>query len=352
MTAAVSDMDHSTRVFAALERREVDRVPLFEVVVDPAVYKALLPDSDYLDFNDWIGLDVVSLNRSSWDLENVEYIDEDKRLFKDRWGVIRGIGPEQVPYPVKGPIESMEDLKNYAPPDPEDPSLLDGLDELVDRYKGKKPIVWIGRDAFFNPAFLRGIESYLMDYILNPELVHALVELCQAFDLRVTERAIEAGVDIVVLGDDYADKNGPMMSPEHFRRFILPGLKRAIKSAREAGACVIKHTDGNIWPILDDILEAAPDGINPLEPAAGMDIGRVKDYCGDRVAIIGNIDCGELLSRRSEEEVRETVKRTIQTAAPGGGYLMSSSNSIHSSVKPENYKAMVDTLMEFGRYPI
>lgn len=352
MRKSSGDMDHTTRVFSALERREVDRVPLFEVVIDPKVYRALLPGSDYFEFNDWIGLDVVSLNRSSWDLENIEYIDPEKKLFRDRWGVLRALGPEQVPYPVRGPIESMDDLKNYNPPDPEDPSVLAGLDELVDRYKGVKPIVWIGRDAFFNPAFLRGIENYLTDFILNPELAEALVEVCQAHDLRVTERAIEAGVDIVVLGDDYADKNGPMMSPQHFCRFILPGLKRAVKSARDAGAYVIKHTDGNIWPILDAILEAEPDAINPLEPAAGMDIGEVKRYCGDRVALIGNIDCGELLSRGRVEQVRETVKRTIEHAAPGGGYIMASSNSIHSSVRPENYLAMVETLRELGRYPL
>jgi uroporphyrinogen decarboxylase len=194
------------------------------------------------------------------------------------------------------------------------------------------------------------MQQLLMDYVENPGLVHELVELCLDYDLRLTNRAIEAGVDIVVLGDDYADKNGPMMSPKHFAEFILPGLRRAIDSAREAGAYVIKHSDGNLWPVLDMIVDAGPDAINPIEPAAGMDIGEVKRKYGNRVCIVGNIDCGDLLCHGTPEMVRQSVKECIEAAAPGGGFMLASSNSIHSSVRPENYLAMAEACREFGAY--
>jgi uroporphyrinogen decarboxylase len=105
-------------------------------------------------------------------------------------------------------------------------------------------------------------------------------------------------------------------------------------------------------PILDMIIESGVDALNPLEPVAGMDIGYIKEHYGDRIAIVGNIDCGHLLCEAPSEEVRQVTRETINIAAPGGGYCLASSNSIHSSVKPENFLAMVETLRECGEYPI
>jgi len=345
-------MNSLERVVTALERREPDQVPFFECVIDERVIEALMPGADYFEFNEWIGLDTVSQNRSSWSRDNVEMIDEEKGLFRDKWGVIRAFGPESTPVPVEGPIKSPEDLKHYTPPDPNADDVLGQLPEIIARYKGRKAITAICRDAFFNPAFLRGTENYLMDMVDHPRLVHELVEICLSYDIPAMQRMVAAGVDVVVFGDDYADKHSTLMSPKHFREFVLPGLKRCVDAAHEAGAYVVKHTDGNIMPIIDMIVETGIDGLNPLEPQAGMDIGRIKDRYGDRIALVGNIDCGYLLSQAPVEEVRRVTRQTIRRAAPGGGYCLSSSNSIHSSVKPENFMAMIQTLRECGRYPI
>jgi uroporphyrinogen decarboxylase len=83
-----------------------------------------------------------------------------------------------------------------------------------------------------------------------------------------------------------------------------------------------------------------------------MDIAEVKRRYGDRVCLIGNIDCGELLSWGTPQQVTRTVRDTIRQAAPGGGYIMSSSNTIHSSVKPENYRAMIAATHHYGTYPL
>jgi uroporphyrinogen decarboxylase len=339
------------RVIAALERRQPDRVPFFECVIDERVMEALLPGCDYHRFNDWIGLDNASQNRSSWSRDNVEMIDEEKGLFRDKWGVIRAFGPESTPAPVEGPIKSPEDLKRYSPPDPNADDALGSLPELVARYQGKKAVTAICRDSFFNPAFLRGTSQYLMDMVENPRLVHNLVEVALSYDIPAMQRMVAEGVDVVVFGDDYADKNSTLMSPRHFKQFVLPGLKRCVDAAHEAGAYVVKHTDGNIMQVIDMIVETGIDGLNPIEPQAGMDIGLIKERYGDRIALVGNIDCGYVLSQAPEAEVREVTRQTIQVAAPGGGYCLSSSNSIHSSVKPENLMAMVEALREYGQYP-
>jgi len=344
-------MNSLERVTAALERRQPDRVPFFECVIDERVMQALLADCDYFQFSDWIGLDNASMNRSSWSRDNVEMIDEELGTFRDKWGVIRAFGPESTPVPIEGPLKEHDDLKRYTPPDPNADDVLGHLPEVVEHFKGKKAVTAICRDAFFNPAFLRGTTNFLMDMIDNPKFVHELIEVCLSYDIPAMQRMIAAGVDVVVFGDDYADKHSTMMSPAHFKEYIFPNLKRCVDAAHEAGAYVVKHTDGNIMSVIDMIIDSGIDGLNPLEPQAGMDIGLIKEQYGDRIAIVGNIDCGYLLSQAPVEEVRRVTRETIEIAAPGGGYCLSSSNSIHSSVKPENFLAMVETLRECGEYP-
>ncbi|MBN2293740.1 MAG: hypothetical protein JXM70_15035 [Pirellulales bacterium] len=343
-------MNSLQRVTTALERKQPDRVPFFECAIDERVMDALLPGCDYFQFNEWIGQDNVGLNRSSWSRDNVDIIDEERGLFRDKWGVVRAFGPESTPVPVEGPIKTPEDLKTYQPPDPRADDVLGGIPEIVARYKGQKAISAICRDAFFNPAFLRGTQEFLMDMVERPRFVHELIDVALSYDIPAMVRMVEAGVDVVVFGDDYADRNSTLMSPKHFKEFILPGLKRCVDAAHEAGAYVVKHTDGNIMGIIDMIVETGIDALNPLEPQAGMDIGLIKQKYGDRIAIVGNIDCGYLLSQAPVEEVRQVTRQTIEIAKPGGGYCLSSSNSIHSSVKPENLLAMIETLREYGEY--
>ncbi|MEE9420622.1 MAG: uroporphyrinogen decarboxylase family protein, partial [Desulfatiglandaceae bacterium] len=108
-----------------------------------------------------------------------------------------------------------------------------------------------------------------------------------------------------------------------------------------------KHSDGNVWQLLDEWMEAGFDGYHPIQPQC-MDIKEVKEYVGKKMALIGNIDCRELLVMGNEEEVKKKVKETIEVAAPGGGYIISSSNSIHPGCKPENYIAMVEAVHRYG----
>ena len=142
------------------------------------------------------------------------------------------------------------------------------------------------------------------------------------------------------------------MSPAHFREFFYPGLCRVMGGFKELGLKVIKHTDGYIWPIIDMIVDSGIDCLDPIDKLAGMDLGAVKAKYGHRIAIKGNVDCIETLVHGTQEEVIKETKETIRLGAPGGGFILSSSNSIHSGVKPENYLTMIKTLEQYGHYPI
>jgi uroporphyrinogen decarboxylase len=275
----------------------------------------------------------------------------DAKRLVDEWGVTYGITAEDKA-PIEGPIKSLEDARRYIPPDPNAPYRLGGLPEYVERFKGRRAVVWCQRAEWMWAACLRRLDNLLVDFLDNPALARAVIEISIEFAVVLARRAVRAGADVVMIGDDYAYRSGPMMSPAVYREFLLPGLRRVVQVVKEEGALCVKHSDGNLWPILDMILSTGVDAINPMEPVAGMDIGEVKRKHGDRVCLIGNIDCGELLSRGSVDDVVRSVKQTILAAAPGGGYIMMSSNTIHSSVKPDNYRAMIEATHRYGEYPL
>lgn len=348
----MKEMTSKERVFAALELKEPDRVPVYEGSVNAKVIDAICPGGTYEDFAETVGLDIVRINYPYDVFAGVEFVDEERRIYRDKFGVLRQFTSEAASYPLKGPIESEEDLKAYRFPDPAADGRLPIIAKLRERFGNDKPIGWVSRDAFILAANLRGMENLLMDYAVNPHFAHEITEMGVDYEMRLTELALKNGADIITLADDYAWKKGPLMSPGHFREFILPGLTKMVKFIKENGAYCIKHTDGNIWPILEMIVEAGIDAINPLEPIAGMEIGRVKAAYGHKVCLVGNIDCGYILSQASLEEVREAVRECIAKASPGGGHIISSSNSLHSSIRPENYLAMIEATRELGRYPI
>jgi len=183
-------------------------------------------------------------------------------------------------------------------------------------------------------------------------LVKALVGLSVELNLEMAREVVARGVKIVYTGDDYAGNLGPLMSPTHFRRLFYPGLCRVMGGYKELGLYVIKHTDGKLWPILDMIVDSGIDCLDPIDPQAGMDLSRVKMQYGHRIALKGNVDCAQLMTFGTPDQVAEATQEALRQGAPGGGFILSSSNSIHSAVKPENYAAMLRTWQEYGHYPL
>ena len=140
------------------------------------------------------------------------------------------------------------------------------------------------------------------------------------------------------------------MSPRHFKEIIYPVMKRVYKSWHSYGLPIIKHCDGNIYPIMDLLIDTDIDCLHPIDPTAGMNLAKVKKEYGDKICIMGNVNCAGNLVFGTKEDVIEEVKHCIDVAAPGGGYILSSSNSIHRSIKPENYIAMINTVKKYGKY--
>ena len=308
-------MNSVQRVHTALRNQQPDRVPVLEFVIDDRVGKAAVPGCrDVFDCMDRLDMDGVGCGPV---YEHVQ--EHGGGRYTDEWGVTYGSGPEMLDHPDRGPIETIEDAAAYTPPDPHAPHRLTKLRDLVERYKGKRAICFHHRAAFMWSAYLCGMDNLLADMLVNREKAEIVMDKVLEANRELVRNAIRAGAEVIFLGDDYAHNLGPMMSPALFKELILPRLATMVATVHEEGALCVKHTDGNIYSLLEMIVGAGPDCINPIEPAAGMELKRVKELVGDRVSIAGNIDCGQLLPYGSVEDVREAVRQAIADAAPGGG---------------------------------
>lgn len=157
------------------------------------------------------------------------------------------------------------------------------------------------------------------------------------------------GLDGFALCTDYCFNKGPFLSPAMFSEFVTPYLTRLIQGYRALGFYTIKHTDGNIMPILDQLVAANPHALHSLDPQAGVDLAEVKQRYGDRICLIGNVNCG-LLDSGSEADVKESARYALRNGMPGGGYIYSTSNCIYTGMPLSRYELMLDVWKQEGNY--
>ncbi|HEY3473353.1 MAG TPA: uroporphyrinogen decarboxylase family protein [Anaerolineales bacterium] len=157
------------------------------------------------------------------------------------------------------------------------------------------------------------------------------------------------GLDGFALCTDYCFNRGPFLSPAKFAEFVAPYLTRLIQGYRELGFYTIKHTDGHIMPILDQLVAAKPHALHSLDPQGSVDMAEVKRRCGDQLCLIGNVKCSALDSG-TEDEVRESVRYALRHGMPGGGYIFSTSNCVYTGMPLSKYELMLDVWRAEGNY--
>jgi uroporphyrinogen decarboxylase len=345
-------MNSKERVLTALNNEQPDRVPIMEVIDQPivaAIAKILgfgpleTEEDTYCRFIQELGLDATISGYSQGEVSLGE------EFVKNHHGMVfqrSDVGESIV---VEGPIEDPEDIRGYELVPPK----LDDFDRAryVMEQLGPNVAHFVSlADPFKTSWLLRGsFEHLMLDYVRRPQLVHDMARISTDFGLAIIDIASEIGAHGIFMGGDLAANQTTLVSPRHYREFIKPYQIELVNHAHQKGLKFIKHTDGNVWPILDDFVEVGFDAFHPIQPQC-MDIQEVKAHLAGKMALVGNIDCIELLPAATEAEVKEAVKETIEKAAPGGGYIISSSNSVHMGVKPENYIAMVRAAHKYGVY--
>ena len=340
-------MNSRERVLTVLEGGIPDRVPWLENYISNEVAAGVLGRDDFVRCNYSQIIRTPGMTRIPPELPEVLPLDGISYDFAPpRFARTRLLnGQEHV---TEGLIKTPEDLQLLDRlPDPDDEALYRGAEEYLSRWRGELAAIGTIRSGPSNTYLSMGIECFCLELVDRPEFVREILGRFSDWTRRVAGNMLELGFDLFWIPDDIGFGSSPMISPAHFREFCVPAMKNVIEVLDRP---VVYHSDGNIMPLMDDILRLGVDGVANFEPGP-MDIEEVKRQYGDRVTLIGNIDLHYTLTVGTPEETRAEVRRRIEALKPGGRYILASANSLPRYVKPENVKAMGRALLEYGFYP-
>jgi len=224
------------------------------------------------------------------------------------------------------------------------------VSKIIKEKTGDKFFICVHGDPTFaipDGDSMLGFSFRLVD---EPEKVKEEAQRNVDYFLKEAEYYKEHGaIDGFALCADYCLNTGPFLSPNQFREFVFPYLKDIIAKYREMGFYTIKHTDGNIMPIIDMLVEAAPDALHSLDPQAGVDIAKVKELYGDKICLIGNVNCG-LMQTGTEEQVIESARYALKNGMPNYGYIFSTSNCVYTGMDLKRYELILDVMNKEGIY--
>ncbi len=278
--------------------------------------------------------------------------------FQDEWGVTWSKLEGGHYNPTGNPLRdaTLADLDRFHWPDPLNPGRTRGLREQARKLHEETDfavILSLPVGFVHQSQYLRGYENYLVDLILNPEFVQALMDRTLDLWLKSTAAILEEVgpcVDVVMFGDDVAFHDRPMVDPQRYRKMIKPRHAQMVEFIkRKSQAQVLYHCCGAVKSLIPDFIEIGVDALNPVQvSSAGMDTAELKARFGDEICFWGGIDTSRVLPNGSAKDVRAEVQRRIQDLAPGGGYVVASVHNIQEDVPPENILAMADAAYELG----
>lgn len=358
-------MNSRERFMTALDRGVPDRVPTWDwfdeaVTVDVAAILGLkghdrvtaLRKGDetqeaidlYCRVVESLGVDGTS------SVYNTDLRAVDAHLGRDKYGRGYILSEFGIPAIIEPAVSSSRELAAYDMVSRIEKSDFDGLRQAVDRL-GDERAHCANLNGPFQEAWnvMGGMDKTMLGFIEDPELVHGALQEVTRFNKALMDESARVGADFFMIDGDLCGNDYPLMSVEHIREFILPYKKQLVGHAHALGCKIIKHSDGMVWSVMDDLIEVGFDGFHPVQPQC-MDMKTTKAHLYGHMCVFGNVDCLDLLVFGEPEEVRAATAQCIAEGSPGGGHILCSSNSLHPGCKAENVIAMFRAAREFGSY--
>lgn len=270
----------------------------------------------------------------------------------DWWGA--GWGTETEGYwHAHAPLAQSDDLASYPWPDPKAPDLLQEAHQAIAADHGRHFVVPNFGFALFERAWsLRGFDALLMDFVDRPTWVEELLDRICEIQVRLARRFVELGVDGGYFGDDYGAQRGLLISPRLWRQLIKPRLARMFAVFRDAGLPVLLHSDGDIWPILPDLVDIGVSCLNPVQPEVLAHPKLYREF-GHCLSFYGGISTQEVLPNASPEAVRQATFACVRELAPHGtGLVLGPSHRMQSDIPPANVAAMLEAFSQTPANPL
>ncbi len=278
----------------------------------------------------------------------------DDKPYTDEWGVGWDIHPYETPFGIghyteisNHPLADDSAISSYKAPDPNRPELYLTAEKIVKKQKDEYWIVGTVHTTIFETAWaLRGFQQLLLDLAINPDLVSQLLDIPHQYHLAVAKKLTQIGVDMIFLGDDVGTQNKMLISPEMWRIFLKPRMAAIIAELKAINPDlkVAYHTDGNVEPIIPELIEIGLDVLNPIQPAS-MDPAKIKNAYGDKLCFWGTIDEQHTLPFGTQDDVSNEVKTRLKTVGYDGGLILAPTHAIQLDTPLENFWAMVDTIL-------
>jgi uroporphyrinogen decarboxylase len=343
------------RVRLALEHQETDRIPIAMVCagINPPAYREL---EAYLGRERGVG--VKAYLDAIIDVKEVapQYVGPALDPRTDIWGVGRapvsygsGSYDEIMHYPL-AEVEGVADLEKHRWPSTEyfDYSVLP--ERIAATQADDEHCLMVTNGNIFETSwYMRGFQRTFEDMVLNPELVHTIMERVTSFYIAHFSEMLAAAdgeVDLVFTADDIAGQNGLLVSLEMWETFIKPYHVRLNAAIHEFGAKVIYHTDGAVVEAVEGLIDMGIDVLQALQfSAKGMDPTKLKQGYGDRLCFEGGVSVQTTLPFGGQEDVRREVEELITVLGKDGGYILGPSHAIQAGTPPENIVAMFDTAL-------
>lgn len=344
-------MTKRERVRNALAHKPVDKIPKGEIAILPGIANKLLGGGYSESFQDFERekavrelLHIDFINVDDWPSWPVGETEKGETIFQSNYGekyVDNGISKHMI----EMPFEDIEESDSYPIPDINKVS-----GELIRRFAEETDLFVFaqigGPISMINEMI--GMEDYMVYSMTNTDEIRELARKIMIYEVQKAKLFIDSGADGILLADDMAFNSGVFLPPYIMEEVAYPFYEDAIREIKAyKDVPVVLHTDGNINSVLDRIVELGFDGIQSLQPSAGMDIKEVKEKYGDRLCLIGNIDLDYIMTFATPEEVKKNVEETIRCAAKGSGFILSTCNAMVDIIPVENVYAMYDTAENF-----
>jgi len=282
---------------------------------------------------------------------NSYYMDTD--TYTDEWGVTFKLAEYETRF-GKGnytemagfPLSDDAVIETYTPPDPTRPELYRDTEDTIRNFKEEYWIVGVTVTTIFETAWaLRGLSKLLIDFVTNPDLAGRILDIPYKYHLTAARKLVEMGVDMIWTGDDFGTQTGMLISPDTWRHFFKPRMAAFFSELRDINPHIkiAYHSDGNIEPIIPDLIEIGLDVLNPIQPAC-MDPAKLKKNYGDKLCFWGTIDEQYTLPFGTPEEVKNEVITRLETIGKNGGLILGPTHHVQLDTPMDNFRAMHETI--------